>query len=192
MSALERSWAKQRNRHEDQVQGWRYFPSRGVRRAATVRPTSLRYWSFAPPRPWILALGVVVIVGYLGYRLGLDDNPPDAGTVLRFLAIVALVLLLSITRTTVSQHGLSFDVAGIRRVSCYGFVPLGAVDGVSVGARPADWPRGRAVTSWFPGARPVHVAYREDDRRAVKSLWVRDPDRFGEAVLGHPLHDLSD
>lgn len=192
MAWLERRWAHERERHEDQVQLWRFFAGRGQRGSATVTPARLRYWSYAPPRLWVLALAVVVIAGFLGYQAVLDDTPATSRDVLRFLAVTALVLVLSITRITVSNVGLSFDIAGLRRVSCFGFIPLSAVLDVAVGTGPPDWPRGRSASSWFPGSRAVHVLYLLDGDRAVRSLWVRDPDRLGEALLGRPLRERAD
>ncbi|MBA2414997.1 MAG: hypothetical protein H0V64_03730 [Geodermatophilaceae bacterium] len=191
MASLERRWKKERQRHEDQVQPWRFFAGRGQRRTATITPARLRYWSYAPPRPWIFALAVVVVAGFLGYQTFIDETPATASDVVRFLVITALVLLLAITRITVSNFGLSFDIAGLRRVSCFGFIALSAVLDVTAGTRPADWPRGRSASSWFPGSHAVHVLYLLDGDRAVRSLWVRQPDRFGEALLGRPLRDRT-
>lgn len=191
MASLERRWKQERARHEDQVQAWLFFTRRGPRRSATVTPARLRYWSYAPPRTWVLALAVVVVVGFFAYQTLVDESPARTADVVRFLAITALVVLVSITRITVSNSGLSFDIAGPRRVSCFGFIPLSAVLDVATGARPADWPRGRSASSWFPGSRPVHVLYLLDGERAVRSLWVRDPARLGEALFGRPLRDRA-
>lgn len=186
MAALERRWAQEREKHERQVQPWRFFAGRGPRSSTTTTPIRLRYWSYAPPRIWVLAAAVVVVAGYLVYlRLA---GTASAGTDLgRLVAIVALLLFVSTTRITVSQHGLSFDIAGVRRVSCYGFIALSAILDVAVGHRPAEWPRARSASSWFPGARRVFLLYQVDGERATKSLWVRKPERFGAAVLGRPL-----
>ena len=187
MAALERRWAQERDKHERQVQPWRFFAGRGARSSATVTPTPLRYWSFAPPRAWVLIAAALAIAAFLFYQWQFRDGPASYGDLIRFLAIVALLLLVSVTRITVSQHGVSFDIAGIRRVSCYGFLALSAIIEVAAGTRPADWPKGRSASSWFPGARHVHLLYTVDGERTVKSCWVRDPDRFGGAVLGRPM-----
>lgn len=190
MAALERRWARERELHERQVEPWRFLTARGSRRSATTTPTPLRYWSYAPPRTWVLAAAVVAVGGYFGY-VGLSDSASVSSDIARLVAIVVLLLLVSVTRITVSHHGFSFDIAGIRRVSCYGFVALSAVLDVAVDRRPADWPRPRSASSWYPGAQRVCVLYTVDGERAAKSLWVRDPDRFGQAVLGRPLPERS-
>jgi hypothetical protein len=189
MASLERRWSKERDRHEDQVQPWRFFAGRGQRRSATLTPGPLRYWSYAPPRLWLLALAVVVVAGFIGFQFFVDDTPAASSDVVRYLAVVALVLIVSTTRITVSNTGLSFDIAGPRRVSCFGFIPLSAILDVAVGTRPADWPAGRSASSWFPGSHAVRILHLMDGERMVRSLWVRDPDRFGTAVLGRPPRD---
>lgn len=193
MAALERRWASERDRHETQVQSWRFFSRRGPRASATVTPRPLRFTAFAPPRLWLLALALVVLVGFFGYQLLIDDTPVNENDALMFVAILALVLILSVTRITVSDHGLSFDIAGVRRVSCYGFVPLSAVRDVAVGERPADWPRGRSASSWVPGGQPVSLLIADVSpdsvTQEVKTMWVRDPDRFRDAVLSGPTPD---
>jgi len=189
MASLERRWKRERERHEEQVQPWRFFAGRGQRKSATITPARLRYWSYAPPRPWVLLLAVVVVAGFFGYQAIVDDTVASTRDVLRFLAVTALVVVVSVTRITVSNTGLSFDIAGPRRVSCFGFIPLSAILDVTAGTRPADWPRGRSASSWFPGSRAVHVLYLLDGNRASRSVWVRDPDSLGTALLGRPLRD---
>ncbi|MBA2554339.1 MAG: hypothetical protein H0V10_11755 [Geodermatophilaceae bacterium] len=189
MASLERRWKRERERHEEQVQPWRFFAGRGQRKSATITPARLRYWSYAPPRPWVLLLAVVVVAGFFGYQAIVDDTVASTRDVLRFLAVTALVVVVSVTRITVSNTGLSFDIAGPRRVSCFGFIPLSAILDVTGGTRPADWPRGRSASSWFPGSRAVHVLYLLDGNRASRSVWVRDPDSLGTALLGRPLRD---
>lgn len=191
MAALERRWAPERDKHERQVQPWRFFAGRGTRSSATVTPAPLRFWSYAPPRTWVIVAATVAIAAFLGYQWQFRDGPMSATDLIRFLAIVALLLLVSVTRITVSQHGVSFDIAGIRRVSCYGFLAIGAIIDAAAGPRPADWPKGRPASSWFPGARHVHLLYNVDGKRAVKSCWVRDPERFGVAVLGRPMRERA-
>ena len=187
MASLERRWKQERERHEDQVQSWRFLAGRGPRRSATVTPTRLRYWSYAPPRTWVLAAALVVVAGFFGYRVFIDTTSANSGDVVRFLAITVLVLVVSITRITVSNAGHSFDIAGLRRVSCFGFIALSAILDVAPDIRPADWPRGRSASSWFPGSRAVHVLYLVEGDRAVRTMWVRDPDRLSEALLGRPM-----
>lgn len=191
MASLERRWKQERERHEDQVQPWRFLAGRGQRRTATMTPPRLRYWSYAPPRTWVLAIAVVVLGAFFAYQR-IDDAATESGDVVRFVALTLVVLILAITRITVSNFGLSFDIAGLRRVSCFGFIGLSAILGVAADPRPADWPRGRSAASWFPGSHAVHVLYLLDGERAVRSMWVRDPDRLGEALLGRPLRDRAD
>jgi len=192
MASLEPRWKQERQRHEDQVQPWRFFAARGQRRSATITPARLRYWSYAPARARVLAIAALAVAAFFAYQAFAKDGPVSQRDVVRFLAITALVLVLATTRITVSNTGLSVDIAGPRRVSCFGFIPLSAVLDVAAGTRPPDWPRGRSASSWFPGGRAVHLLYLLDGNRAVRSLWVRNPDRLGAALLGRPLHDRDD
>ncbi len=187
MAALERSWKAEQDRHEQQVLPYRYLAGRGLRRSATVTPQPLRFWSYAPVRAWVIALALVGLAGALGWQFirGEEITSADAG---RAVGVAVLVVVSATTRITVSQHGVSFDVAGPRRVSCFSFIPLSALLDVVVGSAPPDWPKPGTASSWFPRRHAVRILYLlPDGERAARSVWVSDPDRFGTALLGRPL-----
>jgi len=168
-------WERSRQRHADALQAAGLLPWRSARR--------LRYMCFTPAGPLArLAAGV----GLLAYLIWIGIRG-DFGTpvVLRAVAVAALFVLLCTNRASVTEHGLSFDVAGVRQVSSFGFIPLYAVKDVQPGQRPAGWPHGPTHGAPWPGRRRVHVRY-EDVRGEVKvrSAWVRNPPRYAETVLG--------
>ncbi|CAN5210115.1 hypothetical protein BH20ACT5_BH20ACT5_09330 [soil metagenome] len=184
MASLEQRWKAERERHEQQLAPYRYFAARGLRRSATVTPPKLRYWSYAPVRAWVMALAALGLAGFLGWQAlrGQDTDPARA------IGVTLLIVLLATGRVTVSQHGLSFDIAGPRRVSCFGFIPLSVVLDVVVGATPAGWPHPGTASSWFPGSHAVRVLYLgSDGAKAARTAWVRDPERLGTALLGRPM-----
>ena len=154
---------------------------RGAPRRIRVR---LRYWSYAPPRTWVPPGR-----GRRGRVPGLPglDDAPD---LVRLVGLAVLVLLVSVTRITVSHYGLSFDITGLRRVSCYAFV-------AAVGdPRRRGGPAARGLAAGPVGEQLVPrrdaglpAVHRRRRAGAPKSLWVRDPSRFREAVLGRPRRD---
>jgi hypothetical protein len=99
-----------------------------------------------------------------------------------------LVIVGSTGRLTVSDAGLSTDIAGLRRPSSFGVVPLALVQDVVRGAPPADWPRARRRGGWWPGRTRVCVRHLAPDAATERALtvWVRDPDAFADA-LDRPL-----
>lgn len=187
MAAPERSWKAEQERHEQQVLPYRYFAGRGLRRSATLTPQPLRFWSYAPVRAWVMALALVGLAGVLGWQVVRGEEITSTD-VARAVGVALLVVVSATTRIAVSQHGVSFDVAGPRRVSCFSFIPLSAVLDAVVGSAPPDWPKSSSASSWFPGLHAVRIMYLlPDGEQAARSVWVRDPDRFGAALLGHPL-----
>jgi hypothetical protein len=169
-------WERARLRHESLLQRAGMLPWRAARR--------LRYSCLTPAGPLVRLAAGVAVAAYLAWTLARGDFGTAA--VLRALAVAVLFLLLSTNRASVTDAGLSFDVAGLRRVSIFGFVPLYAVKDVVAGRRPAGWPRGASHGAPLPGwLGRVHVRYEDakgTDR--VRSAWVRDPARYAETVLG--------
>jgi hypothetical protein len=178
---------QERDRHLQQTRGYRFLAGRGPKPSATVRPAPLRYWQYDPPgRTAILFILVVVSVWlgvfvWLGGASAFRDEAPLA------LALGLIVLLLSVSRFTVSDHGLSTDVAG-SRTSPSKVVPLTLVREVRLGDAPADWPKPARQGGRWPGRQLVSVRHLADDGGTDRSFthWVRDPQAFATA-LGRPL-----
>jgi hypothetical protein len=91
-------------------------------------------------------------------------------------------------RLTVSDAALSTDIAGLRRSSSFGLVPLVLVRDVVRGAPPADWPRARRRGGWWPGRTRVAVRHLAPDAETDRAftVWVRNPEAFADA-LDRPL-----
>lgn len=113
------------------------------------------------------------------------------GRSIGFAVLLAVVIFaVSTYRLTVGSHGLSFDIAGLRQVSSFGFVPLYAVREVRVGPTPENWPKPALKGGWWPGRRRVNVAHLDEHAApAAFHVWVSDPEAFGAAVLGRPVTD---
>jgi len=171
-SAAERAvrWERSRARHQDAVQG--LLPWRAARR--------LRYTCFTPAGPLVRGGTVLALAGYAGWALLGHASRAD---VLQALGLAVLVVVLATNRASVSDAGLSFDVFGLRQVANFGFIPLWAVQEVSHGPRPANWPRGHSHGGPWPGRRRVHVRYADQHGQdRVRTAWVRDPQRYAEAL----------
>ncbi|MGK5111347.1 hypothetical protein [Geodermatophilus sp. CPCC 205506] len=178
---------REQERHTTQVGAYGFFPRRGPRRSATVTPAPLRYWQFNPARPWLVLTALLCVAAWLGLfawqrgTAGLVDELPLA------VLLGVAVLVLSTARTTVSDAGLSFDIAGLRRTSTLHVVARSLVREVRRGNPPDGWPRARSRGGWWPGRTRVavrHLAADGDGERAF-TVWVRDPEAFAEA-LGRP------
>jgi hypothetical protein len=186
-SPLQTRATHERARHLEQIRGYRFLAGRGPKPSATVQPAPLRYWQYGlPGRTAVLFVVVVVAVwlgvfGWVGGWSAFRDEAPLA------LGLGLVVLLLSICRLTVSDHGLSTDVAGTRTAPS-NVVPLMVVREVRLGDAPADWPAPARQGGRWPGRRRVAVRHLAEDGRTDKAFthWVRDPETFATA-LGHPL-----
>ena len=168
-------WERARLRHLDVLAAAGMVPGRAARR--------LRYACLTPAGrvPW--ALAVAGVLGYLAWTMVRGDFGRPA--VVRALLLALALVVLSTTRASVTEHGLSFDVAGLRRPSSFGFVPLYAVRAVQPGPRPEGWPRGPWYGAPWPGLGRVHVQYQDvHGADQVRSAWVRAPGRYAEMVLG--------
>ncbi len=62
------------------------------------------------------------------------------------------------------------------------------VEDVVLAPAPADWPRAKRRGGWWPGRRRVVVRHlaADGERDRAFTVWVRDPEAFGEA-LDRPL-----
>jgi hypothetical protein len=186
-SPLQVKAARERELHLEQTRGYRFLVGRGPKPSATVLPAPLRYWQYdLPGRTALLFVVVVVAVwlgvfGWVGGWSAFRDEAPLA------LGLGLVVLLLSICRFTVSDHGLSTDVAGTR-TSPSNVVPRILVREVRLGDAPEAWPEPARQAGQWPGRQRVAVRHLAEDGRTEKAFthWVRDPEAFATA-LGHPL-----
>ncbi|TFV91237.1 hypothetical protein [Blastococcus sp. CT_GayMR16] len=178
---------QERERHLEQTRGYPFLVGRGPKASATVRPAPLRYWQYDAARSTaVIFVAVVVTVwlglfGWVGGSSALVDEAPLA------LGLGLVVLLLSTCRFTVSDHGVSTDVAG-SRTSPGNVVPLMLVRDVRLGDAPADWPSPTRQGGRWPGRQRVAVRHLAEDGQTDTAFthWVRDPAAFA-AALGHPL-----
>jgi hypothetical protein len=180
--------ARERERHATQVGAYGFFPGRGPRRTATVTPAPLRYWQFNPPRPWLVATAVVFVALWLALFAWTGGPSAVAGELPLAAGLGVAVLVLSTARLTVSDAGLSVDVAGLRRTSSLHVVARSAVREVRRGAPPEGWPKARRRGGWWPGRTPVTVRHLAADGVTDRAFTVRvrDAGAFAEA-LGQPL-----
>jgi hypothetical protein len=180
--------ARERERHLAQVGSLGFLFPRRPRRSVTVTPAPLRYWQFDAAR-WlvvVLVLGAAAVwLVYLGRR---DGGAAATGELPLVVVLAVLVIVGSTGRLTVSDAALSTDIAGLRRPSSFGVVPLALVREVVLGPPPADWPRPRRRGGWWPGRTRVAVRHLAADTVTDRALtvWVRDPEAFADA-LDHPL-----
>jgi hypothetical protein len=182
--------ARDRERHVSQVTSYGFFARRGPKRSVTVVPAPLRYWQYDAAGPLVVLLTIAALalwLGFLGWRDGsaaVTDELPLA------LGLAALVLLGATGRLTVSDVGVSTDIAGLRQTSSFGIVPRALVTDVVLGPAPAGWPKPKRRGGWWPGRRRVTVRHLDADALTEKAftVWVRDPAAFADA-LGRPLAD---
>jgi hypothetical protein len=180
--------ARDRERHLRQVTSYGYFARFGPKRSATVTPAPLRYWQYDPPRAFVVLLVVLVVAGWLGFLGRRDGSSAVTGEIPIAAVLGVVVLLFSTARFTVSDTGLSADIAGLRQTSSFGVVPLALVQDVVLGSSPAGWPRARRRGGWWPGRTRVSVRHlaADGERERAFTIWVRDPRAFADA-LNRPL-----
>ncbi|TKJ16797.1 hypothetical protein A6V29_12950 [Blastococcus sp. CCUG 61487] len=176
---------RDRRLHVEQVRGHRFVAGRGPKRSATVVPAPLRYWQYRPAGPIATAATVLVVAVWLILFAVLGGADELRGEIPLALAAGLAVFVLSTVRLTVSDHGLSFDVAGTRPAPDR-VIPLVGVRELRTGAPPADWPAAKRRGGWWPGRTRVALRYANVDGDRALSLWVRDPEAFA-AALRTPL-----
>lgn len=187
-AAARRRWSNQRAAHLQQVNAFTFlFPSR-LKRSATKRPAALRYAEHLPASRMVRRLLVLAVLAYVGLQLS-QDVPLGRAALLAVL-FGLIVLVASTYRLAVGNAGISFDIAGLRQVSSFGFAPLYAIRAVCPGRTPEDWPRAELKGGWWPGRLRVSVLHL-DDAGTLKAfcVWVSDPEAFGTALLGRPMSD---
>lgn len=175
---------RERDRHTEQVGAYGFLPGRGPRRSATVTPAPLRYWQYDPARPWLVVAVLLAVAAWLGLFAWVGGPGAVAAEVPVAVLLGFAVLLLSTTRLTVSDSGLSSDVAGLRGTSSVHVVARNLVHEVRRG-RPAEgWPRGKRRGGWWPGRTRVAVRHlsAEGTAEQVFTVWVRDPEAFADAL----------
>lgn len=180
--------ARERQRHVEQAEAYRFSPALGARRSATVTPAPLRYWQYDPARPWLVVTVLAVVAAWLGTAAWVGGPSTVAGEAPVAVAAGLAVLVLSTTRLTVSDAGVSSDVAGLLGASSRHVLATGQVLEVRRGTPPADWPRAARRGGWWPGRTPVAVRHLADDGATEQafSTRARDPEAFA-AALGQPL-----
>ena len=181
--------ARDRERHLSQVTSYGFFARRGPKRTVTVVHAPLRYWQYNAAGPMVVALTVVFATAWLGFLGWRDGGAAVAAELPLVLVLAALVLLGATGRLTVSDAGVSTDIAGLRQTSSFGIVPLVLVTEVVEGRAPAGWPRARNRGGWWPGRRRISVRHLDTDGTTEKAftVWVRNPAAVADA-LGRPLH----
>ena len=179
--------ARERRLHLEQMRGYRFLAGTGPKRSATVVPAPLRSWHYRPAGPASIGFVVLIVGAWLGAFGWVGGWPDVRGELPLALTAGLVVLALSTGRITVTDHGISFDVAATR-TDASTVVPLVLVREVVVGPPPPDWPTIRRRGGWWPGRTRVSVRFLapEGDGEQAFTLWVRDPDAFA-AALGVPL-----
>jgi hypothetical protein len=180
--------ARDRERHVTQVTSYGYFARRGPKRHVTVTPAPLRYWQYQPASLRVIALTVLAVAAWLSFLGWRDGGAAVVDELPLALGLGLLVLVGSTGRLTVSDAGVSTDIAGLRQVSAFGIVPLVLVQQVVPGPAPEGWPRPKRRGGWWPGRTRVGVRHLGMDGETEQALtvWVRDPEAFADA-LGRPL-----
>jgi hypothetical protein len=180
--------AREREQHLAQVASYGFLFPRRPRRTVTVTPAPLRYWQYDLARWFVVVLALAAAAVWLGVIGGRDGADAVTDELPLVVVLFLLVVAGSTGRLTGSDAALSTDIAGLRRASSFGVVPLALVRDVVRGAPPADWPRARRRGGWWPGRTRIavrHLAADAETERAF-TVWVRDPEAFADA-LDHPL-----
>lgn len=180
--------ARDRVRHVAQVTSYGFLTPRRPKRTVTVTPAPLRYWQYDAARAFVVVLVLLGVAAWLGF-LAWRDGGAAAGREAPLAVVLGVLVLLGSTgRFTVTDVGLSTDIAGLRQTSSFGVVPLTLVREVVRGPAPEGWPRPRRRGGWWPGRTRVTVRHLADDgeRERAFTIWVRNAEAFADAV-GQPL-----
>jgi hypothetical protein len=180
--------ARDRERHITQVTSYGFLARRGPKRSVTVTPAPLRYWQYDPPRTWLFAAVVLAVAAWLGFLAWRDGGAAAAAEAPLAVGLGVVVLVFSTGRLTVSDHGLSTDIAGLRQTSSFGVVTRGLIQEVRRGDPAPGWPKAKRRGGWWPGRTKVAVRHLAPDGATERAftVWVRDPEAFADA-LDHPL-----
>lgn len=183
-----RRWSSERDAHLRQVNSFSFlFPGR-LKRSATKMPAALRYAQHLPAGRTVRVLLALAAPAYAGLQLSQDV--PVGRAILFAVLVAVMIFVVSAYRLTVGNHGISFDIAGLRQVSSFGFVPMYAIRQARTGQPPQDWPKTRPKGGWWPRRRRVNVLHvNEHAAPQAFHVWVSDPDAFARALLGRPMSD---
>jgi hypothetical protein len=176
--------AREHERHLQQVTSYGFLARLGPKRSVTVTPAPLRYWQYDAVRAYVVGLAALGFAAWFGWLAAQQGSAGVRGNVPLGIAIAVVVLVFSTGRLTVSDSAVSTDIAGLRRVSSFGVVPLSLVREVVAGGAPAGWPRPRRRGGWWPGRTRVTVRHAGSDGTGDKAftVWVRDPAAFADAL----------
>jgi hypothetical protein len=176
--------ARDRERHITQVTSYGYLARRGPKRHVTVTPAPLRYWQYQLASLRVIALTVLAVLAWLSFLGWRDGRAAVVDELPLALGLGLLVLVGSTGRLTVSDTGVSTDIAGLRQVSAFGIVPLVLVRQVVAGPAPQHWPKAKRRGGWWPGRQRVSVRHLGMDGETEQALtvWVRDPEAFADAL----------
>lgn len=185
-----RRWSTQRDAHLRQIQAFSFLVPSRLKRSTTQMPAALRYAEHLPASRTVRLLLAVAAPAYGALQLSQGTQTRTA--ILFATVLTAVIFAASTFRLAVGNHGISFDIAGLRHVSSFGFVPLYAVRQAELGGPPADWPKAPLKGGWWPGRRRVSVLH-VDETGAPQAfgVWVSDPEAFGTAVLGRPMSEAD-
>jgi hypothetical protein len=172
------------------VTSYGFFTPRRPKRSVTVTPAPLRYWQYNPARVWLVVLVVAAVAAWLAFLGWRDGGAAAANETPLAIGLGVVVLVFSTGRLTVSDSGVSTDIAGLRQTSSFAVVTRGLVQDVVRGAPPTDWPKAKRRGGWWPGRNRVAVRHLAPDAETERAftVWVRDPEAFADA-LGHPLEE---
>lgn len=185
-------WLAAREKHIRQVNAVSFLNPSRPKRSATTVPEPLRYAEHLPASRIVRILLAVAVPAYIGLQLW-EGSTLGAAIGIAIL-LLAMIFIVSTLRLSVSNHGISFDIAGLRQVSSFGFVPLYAIRDARVGHPADEWPRASMKGGWWPGRSRVSVWYVDENATSTTkafSVWVSDVERFGTALLGRPMSDLD-
>jgi hypothetical protein len=180
--------ARERERHLQQVTSYGFLVRLGPKRSVTVTPAPLRYWQYDAVRAHVVGLAALGFAAWFGWLAARDGSAGVQRNLGLGIAVAVVVLVFSTGRLTVSESAVSTDIAGLRRTSSFGVVPLSLVREAVRGSAPAGWPRPRRRGGWWPGRTRVTVRHLGPDGNGDRAftVWVRDPAAFADA-LGAPL-----
>lgn len=183
-----RRWSTQRDAHLRQIHAFSFLVPSRLKRSATKMPAPLRYTQHLPASRTVRLLLVVAAPAYLGLQLSQGTEP---GTAIGFATLLAVLIFTASTfRMSVGNHGISFDISGLRQVASFGFVPLYAVRDAQLGRPSPDWPKAPVKGGWWPRRRRVSVLHiDESGEPQAFQVWVTDPEAFATAILGRPMSD---